>query len=69
MIELFGLGLFGLGLGLFGSVFGLRLIMPRVSHQGSSVITGGSTAALLWPLGERKKGTEYLGSRQQSQKK
>ena len=32
MTELFGLGLFGLGLGLFGSVFGLRLIMPRVSH-------------------------------------
>ena len=31
MTELFGLGLFGLGLGLFGSVFGLRLIMPRVS--------------------------------------
>ena len=30
MTELFGLGLFGLGLGLFGSVFGLRLIMPRV---------------------------------------
>jgi hypothetical protein len=34
MTELFGLGLFGLGLGLFGSVFGLRLIMPRVSHGG-----------------------------------
>jgi hypothetical protein len=32
MTELFGLGLFGLGLGLFGSVFGLRLIMPRVSY-------------------------------------
>ena len=31
MTELFGLGLFGLGLGLFGSVFGLRLIMPRVN--------------------------------------
>jgi len=28
-------------------------------------MTGGSTAALLWPLVE-KKGTEYLGSRQQS---
>ena len=24
--------LFGLGLGLFGSVFGLRLIMPRVNY-------------------------------------
>ena len=36
MTELFGLGLFGLGLGLglFGSVFGLRLIMPRVSSDG-----------------------------------
>jgi hypothetical protein len=33
MTELFGLGLFGLGLGLFGSVFGLRLIMPRVSAR------------------------------------
>jgi hypothetical protein len=33
MTELFGLGLFGLGLGLFGSVFGLRLIMPRVMHD------------------------------------
>jgi hypothetical protein len=32
MTELFGLGLFGLGLGLFGSVFGLRLIMPRVTR-------------------------------------
>ena len=28
MTELFGLGLFGLS--LFGSVFGLQLIMPRV---------------------------------------
>ena len=33
MTELFGLGLFGLGLGLFGSVFGLRLIMPRVTNE------------------------------------
>ena len=33
MTELFGLGLFSLGLGLFGSVFGLRLIMPRVSYE------------------------------------
>ena len=36
MTELFGLGLFGLGLGLFGSVFGLRLIMPRVNHKNPS---------------------------------
>jgi hypothetical protein len=33
MTELFGLDLFGLGLGLFGSVFGLRLIMPRLTHH------------------------------------
>ena len=34
MTELFGLGLFGLGLGLglFGSVFDLRLIMPIVMY-------------------------------------
>ena len=32
MTELFGLDLFDLGLGLFGSVFGLRLIMPRVTR-------------------------------------
>jgi hypothetical protein len=33
MTEIFGLDHFGLGLGYFGSVFGLRLIMPRVSHM------------------------------------
>ena len=33
MTELFGLGLFGLGLGLFGSVFGLRLIMPTANLE------------------------------------
>ena len=44
MTELFGLGLFGLGLGLFGSVFGLRLIMPRVTCMDREQV--GSTAAL-----------------------
>ena len=29
--------LFGLGLGLFDSVFGLRLIMPRVTREQSPV--------------------------------
>ena len=33
MTELFGLDLFDLGLGLFGSVFDLRLIMPRVTWE------------------------------------
>jgi hypothetical protein len=33
MTEIFGLDHFGLGLGYFGSVFGLRLTMPRVSHR------------------------------------
>ena len=37
MTELFGLGLFGLDLDLFGSVFGLRLIMPRVTDTVAKV--------------------------------
>ena len=40
MTELFGLGLFGLGLDLFGSIFGLRLIMPRVSCWDRQTDTG-----------------------------
>ena len=49
MTELFGLGLFALGLGLFGSVFGLRLIMPRVNSgfptlDGCLMIFGGLMA-------------------------
>jgi hypothetical protein len=42
MTELFGLGLFGLGLGLFGSVFGLRLIMPRVTQTVQELSCGQS---------------------------
>ena len=47
MTELFGLGLFGLGLGLFGSVFGLRLIMPRVMRDTVTVIPGCNTSGAL----------------------